>query len=219
VNQLKNLLFDLDGTLVHTLPGIEESFLIAIKRVLPDAAAGQLQMRIGPPLREMFRLALGEISVGQLDELVSQFRSHYDSQGWEKTVECSGASGVLKTLREKGMRCFVVTNKIAFPTSRILTSLGLESYFEDIVCLDSRTPNFQSKTEIATFVIDKHCLSKEGTVLVGDSRDDATAAQVCGVKFILAKYGYGWPMDLSDISVHQTINSLQEIASYSDQQS
>lgn len=187
----ENVLFDLDGTLVDTFPGIEEAALTAIREVMPDSRVPALRDFIGPPIREIFSQALGQDNPEILDRLGKRFRALYNGETWQN---CSPYRGVLETLislRRSKVRGFVVTNKPTIPTMSILMHLQMNEYFDDVVSPDSRQPAFKSKTEMTDYIITKHALVKGKTLLVGDSLDDALAAQSCELRFVAVTYGYG----------------------------
>ncbi len=191
--EITSVLFDLDGTLVDSSAGIEYSCRVALQEVLPGREIRDLRARIGPPIREVFRRALPDVGADALGQLERSFRASYDAEGWRRSVAYPGVAETLSCLRELGRRSFVVTNKPQAPTRSILGLLGLEARFEEVVCPDSRTPPFASKAEEAIDLVRRYGLQPERAALVGDSEEDARAAQACGLPFIAASYGYGRP--------------------------
>ena len=190
---VESILFDLDGTLVDTSPGVGRALREAIVAVMPGRETSILNVRslIGPPIRDMLKKALPGIDSTMLNELERRFRQSYDSIGWQ---ECNAYDGVAETLAHLAVlkvKCFVVTNKRNIPAIRILDRLKLCAYFGEIVSWDSGVPPFASKGDMACYIIQKHRLDSEETLLVGDSSDDAQAAHTCGAKFAAVAYGYG----------------------------
>lgn len=203
----ENVIFDLDGTLIDSSAGIEYSARAAVARVLPGARLPSLRPFIGPPLREVFRLALREMPglvARKLEELEREFRASYDIAGWRMSVAYDGAASTLAALSRQPARCFVVTNKPAFSAVSILRELGLSHWLSDIVSPDSRKPAFACKADAVEYLLDRHAIDPRSAVLVGDSRDDADAARCNGIAFIAATYGYG----LSDSSAHDAVAKI-----------
>ncbi len=190
---LQTILFDLDGTLVNSLPGIEWSLRQALTQVVPDRAdeLTDLASRIGPPIRQILAEALPDLSLPTLDKLVSQFRFYYDTQGWQKTRPYPAVGATLAHLRGLGLTCFIVTNKPSLATSKIVDHLGLRTYFQEIVSPDAPAGSFSSKTAATSYLVGKYRLNRSRTLFVGDSADDAGAAQSLGLAFAAAAYGYG----------------------------
>lgn len=211
--RIANILFDLDGTLVDSSPGIEYSAAAAITAVLPERALADLRQLIGPPIRQMMAQALNIAESGVLDRLEHNFRVSYDGGGWRKTVAYPGVAQMLSELLQAGVKNFIVTNKPVAPTQRILRALNLRRYFADVASLNATEPAFASKTEAAAYLISKHELNPEATILVGDSMDDARAAQACGLRFGAAAYGYGELHFRTELPVHIVLPAPCELIS------
>lgn len=188
----QNILFDLDGTLVDSLPGIEYALRGALRQVMPEIEGnlGELRSLIGPPVREIFQKILGGSDSSSIESLVQHFRVLYDAEGWKRSTVYEGVTKTLNLLRLRNVRCSVVTNKPLMPTLRILEMLQLSSYFETIAAPDMITPPFSSKVDLANYVVTKARLAPVQTLLVGDSMDDAYVAQTCHLAFAFASYGY-----------------------------
>jgi phosphoglycolate phosphatase len=208
VFRMSALLCDLDGTLADTLPGIAHSVREAVAEVLPGAVVPDLRDLVGPPVRDLFALALGDLPLDALDALEASFRRGYDDVGWRMCAPFPGVAETLATLRARGVRCFVATNKPATPTGRILAGLGLERYFEEVVAPDSRDPRFASKSDLVEHLLHAHALDRAHAVLVGDAVDDARAAHEAGIAFAAAAYGYG------DAATHPALPRRWSLASF-----
>jgi phosphoglycolate phosphatase len=190
---VKSILFDLDGTLVDTLPGIRYSLAEAIDVVMPNKKVEIPDLRtiIGPPIRAMLRHLVADAEDTALDDLERQFRSTYDGVGWQKCSAYDGVADTLAHIAGHGTRCFVMTNKRIGPTLRILDRLQLRAFFEDVVSWDSGSRPYGSKLEMVQYLTDKHRLDPKTMLLVGDSKDEAQAAKVIGARFAAVTYGYG----------------------------
>jgi phosphoglycolate phosphatase len=189
--RFRAFVFDLDGTLTDSRPAIEKAAQMAIDRVAPSYSGRHVTAAIGPPIRQMFASVLQVTEPELLDALVATFREVYDSDVCRETPAYPGVSELLARIANGGASSFVLTNKPIVPTRLILSSLGLESLVREIVTPDSAHQPFLSKTKALAALLDRHGLSPARTVMVGDSADDAVAAEACGVAFAAALYGYG----------------------------
>lgn len=188
-----NVVFDLDGTLVDSAPGIERCLTEALAEVAPGRPSGWPEGLIGPPVRDMVAQLLPDADAATLDCAVASFRRCYDGGGWSETIPYPGAGVMLRTLREAGCRLFIVTNKPAVPTASILADLGWDVLFDRVVCRDSVFPPFADKPAAFSDLIESESLEGAETLFVGDTGDDAAAARASDVPFVFAAYGYGEP--------------------------
>jgi phosphoglycolate phosphatase len=191
VSQVQSFIFDLDGTLVDSCPGIQSSLstaFVAARRAMP---ATDIRTVIGPPIREIAARVEPSLTEEELVEIERAFRTVYDSTGWRETVLFEDVKPVLESMKGNGRRLFIVTNKPLIPTRNILGHLGLMHLFEEIVTRDSRTPFYESKAEMLGELVHRHSLLAEGCVMVGDTAEDEEAAATNGTPFIHAVYGYG----------------------------
>ena len=81
------------------------------------------------------------------------------------------------------------------PTIQILNYLEISHFFIGIFSPDSQVPHFKSKREMVKFLIHEYKMNSSTTLLVGDSEDDAIAANLNKLHFTWASYGYGKPTD------------------------
>ena len=184
----QNIIFDLDGTLVDSLAGIEASMTHALRDCLPTGAPEDLRSRIGPPIPEMFSRLFPHFDADRIKRLVAAFREHYDREGYRGSHLYPTVRQTLAELRDREAIMFVLTNKPILATRAILEHTGIVSYFTAIT---SASPEFANKSEAAESLRRQHDLDPARTIVVGDGVDDRKAAQRCGFDFILAGYGYG----------------------------
>jgi phosphoglycolate phosphatase len=211
--KIEDVIFDLDGTLVDSLPGIEYASKSAINSVFAESMEVELRPFIGSPIREIFRKIFPEIEEKKLDVLVKEFRSIYDSIGWQKTVLFDGVIDTLTQLKNAKINCYIVTSKPKSPTWNILNQLNILDYFKGIISPDLVAPSFASKAEEIFHLIDKFDLKKSNMLMVGDTQKDAEAANICGIKFVAVSYGYGHFEEDSEFMDFRmnTISDLLEI--------
>ncbi|MBI4454628.1 MAG: HAD hydrolase-like protein [Acidobacteria bacterium] len=212
---MNTLVFDLDGTLVDSSAGIEYAGQVAVRILWPGRELPSFRQRIGPPIRDTFQQLLPDATPEELNQLELHFRVTYDNKGWRKSVAYPGVGPSLRRLCELGQQCFVVTNKPTCPARRILEWLELMAYFKEVVSPDSKIPPFSSKADMTAYVLAKYGLDARQTLFVGDSADDARAAQSCGLQFAAAAYGYGcaYTHDLPKDYVLSEIAALVPIVS------
>jgi phosphoglycolate phosphatase len=192
---IRNVVFDLDGTLIDSLPGIAYSVDVALDECGVLAIRKDLRSLIGPPIRNILATVSGISNDATLDVLLAAFRRSYDTEGWRQTVLQGSAKSMLGELRNAGVRLWVVTNKPALSTNLILDELGVAPCFGEVVCRDSRTPPFDSKTEMLGDLLHRHEITTNDCLMVGDTMEDCRAAAEVGVACVIVPHGYAGRLD------------------------
>jgi phosphoglycolate phosphatase len=187
----KHAIFDLDGTLVDSLPGIAWSIDQALAACSLPLCRRDLSSLIGPPIRSILSFVSGLPKGEELDRLERAFRTSYDSEGWAKTILFGGVREVLGSLRDCSIALWMVTNKPAFATRRILEHFQMWQFFAEVVCHDSRTPPYASKAEALDGLLRCRKLSVQECVFIGDTAEDRHAASAAGTDCVIVPHGYG----------------------------
>ena len=185
------VLFDLDGTLVDSLPGIAYSVNQACRIVGINAPEADLRSLLGPPIRTIFSRLLDTDDAFLLDKLQAAFRASYDGEGWRKSSCFENVPEVLEALKADGHRLFVVSNKPLHIATRVLQSEGILGLFEKIYTQDSRRPHYISKTEMIEGFLSDYSVFPSQCLMVGDTMDDITAAAETQVAAAFMQHGYG----------------------------
>jgi len=202
------ILFDLDGTLLDSLPGIEYSVLAALKYCNLPPPQTSIREMIGPPIRTILSRAARISEVRALDALEKAFRTSYDSDGWLKTPCFPGTDQVLRIMSEQDHRLFVVSNKPKHIAMKILRQNDIVSRFEMIVTRDSRSPGYSDKPEMIRYVMLENRCAVESCLLVGDTMEDAEAAHAVGIRFAYMTCGYGKIPAGATVPIHYRLDSL-----------
>jgi len=203
------ILFDLDGTLLDSLPGIEYSVRAAFTSC--DIPQPQMSLRemIGPPIRTIISKAGNVVDTQILDKLERAFRVSYDSEGWRKTVCFPDANRVLRIMSEREYRLFVVSNKPRHISLQILEAEGILDLFETIVTRDSRLPAYSGKVEMIRTLLSERQIAPENCLLTGDTMEDAEAAFTAGIRFAFVAHGYGEVPETSSVPVDYRLEGFQ----------
>jgi len=175
-----DILFDLDGTLIDSSPGILASFGRVLTAHGLRAAVPLEASLIGPPLAVTLRHISGLGDIGDealLARLVEAFKQDYDTAGYRTTEVFPGVAAGLAQLAGAGARLFIITNKRMVPTRRTLEALGLAHLFAGIHTRDETEPMAPSKAAVTRRVLGRYGIDPVRACFVGDSDDDAAAAR------------------------------------------
>lgn len=186
-----NLIFDLDGTLVDSIPGIENTIREAVLEVTGITKFPAMRQLIGPPLREILQKLFPALDPLLVTKIESRFRTIYDIRGWKNSIPFPGIIELLENFYNYPHTLFIATFKPETPTRNILAHIKILSLFTDCYSPDSRTPEYLSKTEMLQALIRNHSLEKRKTIYIGDQPGDEQAARDCDILFVGVLYGYG----------------------------
>jgi phosphoglycolate phosphatase len=191
MQRYKNIIFDLDGTLIDSAPGIIESFQYAYYKTYNKNCNYNLISFIGPPVDQILTSLNGEVDIITINKFVDEFKMHYDTIGYKKTTLFNDVLVVLNQLLEKKVKVFIATNKRIKPTLLILDQLSIYKFFKEIYCLDIVNVQFKNKTDLISYLLKIHALVSIDTLMVGDTIHDMIAADNNNLDFALVEYGYG----------------------------
>ena len=184
-------LFDLDGTLVESGPGIIANIHHAmhhIGRALPETH--DLNWVIGPPLHDIFARLLMDDDKALVQQAAATYRDTYETVGLLATVLYPGIADTLDQFRAEGWRLFVATSKPARLARRILTRLGVADRFEAIFG-SVEDGVLDHKPGLLRYILDTQGLEARHTVMIGDRSFDIAGAHANEMRGIGVLWGYG----------------------------
>lgn len=210
---LRDIVFDLDGTLIDSAPSILSSMQAAFDQagIVPRLPlTGAL---IGPPLAQTLRALLPRGTSGQaLPVLAENFKRHYDGAGYRQSRVYPGVPEMLQALRHLPLRLHIATNKRILPALRIIEHLRWDNFFCGVHALDSYAPALQDKTALLQRLRHEMGTAPAPPLYVGDRAEDAKAAQASGMPFLWASWGYGGAICLSPCrSLSRPMDMLQAL--------
>lgn len=187
---MSTFVFDLDGTLTDSAPGIEWAAHQAVLDACPEHELLDFGAAIGARVPELFARCLPRATPSEIAAASLAFRRCYDDQGWRRSSLFSGIAEMLKQLRDGGHEIDLVTNKPSAPTKAMLALHGITSYFDVVVCPDSGSGHL-NKADALIWLVVERALDRAATTYVGDTAEDLEAASAAGIGFVAAAYGYG----------------------------
>lgn len=187
------LLFDLDGTLIHSAPDLR----VAVNKVLAEhdrrALSDEEIMRmVGNGARKLMERAwdaTGAPAGDTLDALLDRFMHHYMEAPADLTRPFEGVVETLEALRTAGCRMAVVTNKPQAPTEQAMDALDLTRHFDAIVG-GGATPELKPHPAPLQEALDRMGVTAAEAIMVGDSPNDTEAAQALGLPSVCVTFGY-----------------------------
>ena len=205
------ILFDLDGTLTDSGPGIMNGFAYTIKEMggtVEDKA--QLRKFVGPPLKDSFGRVLG-YSPEDTEKAIVIYRDYYNNKGgvYENTVY-PGVEKMLADLKAEGKKLIVATSKNAFSTNTVLEHFDLKKYFDFVATADDKLR--PHKADVIRYVFEQYEIAdKSQVVMIGDRENDISAANEIGIDSIGVLYGYGDREELTTAGATYLVKSADDV--------
>lgn len=195
-NKFDTLLFDLDGTIIESAPGVTRAFSYALSKYGIAEDPKDLSMVIGPPLDRSFIDFFG-FTPDTAAEAIEHYREYYRARGIFECEIYDGIPETLDALSQRGARILLATSKPAVFATQILEHFGLSRYFCHMVGseLDGRRT---AKVEVIKYALELSESDPHGALMVGDRSFDIVGAHAAGVSAAGVLWGYGSADELSD---------------------
>lgn len=205
------ILFDLDGTLTDSSPGIMNSIVYALKKYnISVENTDDLRKFLGPPLHESFRDFYGFDDEKSM-EAVGFYREYFSTKGLLENEVYSGIREMLEDLKENGKRLILATSKPQPFTDRIMEHFDLAKYFE-FIAGSNMDGTRSKKAEVIAYALEScGIMGKSNVVMVGDREHDIIGAKTVGIDSIGVEYGYGDYDELSDASATYIVKTVEEL--------
>ena len=195
-------LFDLDGTLIDSEPGITACIRHALaKLAVPEPT--ELRSWIGPPLRHSFAPLLDNDAL-RIEAAVAYYHERFATLGWREHAIYPGIADMIAGLHDAGHRLAVVTSKPHRHAAPIIEALPFGSHFEKLYGPDPSSPYSEKASMIADALVDFGATPHE-TVMIGDRRFDIEGAVANGVAGIGVLWGFGSREELEEAGAHAVI--------------
>ena len=209
----KYLLFDLDGTLTESGPGIINAARFALEHYgINGWTDEELRRFIGPPLKDSFMRFCGFDEEKAIEAIV-WFRKYYNTQGWCENSPYPGVPEMLKELRECGYRLIVATSKIETQAVRICGHFGIDCFLDDIVGSDDGARS--KKDEVIKFALNKFGVDDLSlAIMIGDREHDIFGAKSAGIRSMGVLYGYGNREELEAAGADIIVERVGDITRY-----
>lgn len=187
----QGLIFDLDGTLVDSLPAIAASLNFALARlVLPPHVTSDVRRFIGNGSWILAKRAAPADSPDELiDAIEHEFKAHYDENWPLGTFPYPGITEVLKSLHASGHPLAVLSNKPHPFTAAIMESVFPEIPFTVIFGQKNGIPHKPDPTG-ALEIVRAFAVPAESCTLIGDSTIDLETSRNAGMQSIAVTWGY-----------------------------
>ena len=190
---VRTLVFDLDGTLVDSVPDLADAARrMLARRGLAAVDDDDVASMVGDGVAVLVRRIFARQGGVPDDAAQGEFLADYTAHAAERTLPYPGVLDGLARLRDAGWRLAVCTNKPVEPARQLLAGLGMLGRFAAVTGGDSFAVRKPDPDHV------RQTLALAGgvparAVMVGDNAHDITAGRGAGLRTIHAGWGYGTP--------------------------
>ena len=213
-NDIRAVIFDLDGTLVDTAGEIAAALNATLAELeQPNLSQPEVEALIGRGVRSMVERALASAGAADVDleAAVERFEAHYARTVGTQATLFPGVLPGLRLFRDSGFKLAVVTNKPRFFTGKLLARLEVDSMFAGLVAGDDgirRKPD-GDMLEAACRMMGTGPAS---ALMIGDSDNDVRAARAAGCPVWCVSYGYNEGRSAETLECDRMVATIEEAA-------
>ncbi len=205
-----HLIFDMDGTLVNSKPGLYNSLKYMLDRMGLDISNADISdQMIGPPIQEGLKNMLG-FDPGQVEAGVKLFREYYSQKGIYEGELYPGIAGLLEELSVLGRKLYVATSKKDDFTPVVLRHFNLDRYISDFQ--GSGEGGNHTKAGLITTLMDRNRIHpSEKVVMIGDTKFDIIGGKANEITTIAVGYGFGDKKEIRELNPDYFVSDVDEL--------
>ena len=208
---IKNVLFDLDGTLTDSSLGITKSVAYALDRFgIYVSDLSVLRVFIGPPLVDSF-MKYFDFSKEQAEEGLQVYREYFGEYGIYENEVYDGIRELLEALKAEGRKVVLCTAKPQPYAERILEHFDLTKYF-DFIAGNTMEETRSEKSMLIEYILEQNPeFVRAETAMVGDRRYDIEGAKATGIKSVGVTFGFAEENELESAGADYIVHSAKEL--------
>jgi phosphoglycolate phosphatase len=206
------ILFDLDGTITDSAPGITSTLSYTFERMgLPAASPAELLRYVGPPIMDSFRDLAG-MDLATAEHALVIYREKYLNDGAYDSAVYPGIPQLLRRVSESPLKMSLATSKPETPATLMLEHFALANCFDVITGASDDEVRSAKKDVVAEALVRLSALGADmsNPVLIGDRIHDVEGAAANGIPTIFVTWGYGAPAEQAGaVAVAETPEELE----------
>lgn len=209
---MKAFIFDLDGTLLNTLEDLANASNYMLQNLsFPIHDVNSYKYRVGNGIPKLISRSLPQTA--QTDETLNKaaalFNAYYSAHKTDCTVSYNGIDELLRSLKQKGAKLAVATNKEQ-GFARELVNMYFPDTFDYV---SGMTVNSSPKPDpdIVLHILDKLCLKPKDTIYLGDSGVDMLTANNAGLYACGVLWGFRQADELWENGAKMLIHTPSDI--------
>lgn len=207
------IVFDCDGTLLDTLTDLRNAVNYVLRaHDLPERSVPEVKAALGNGVAHLMRQSLPDsISEAEFNTYLDEFKAYYGEHLQDYTAPYPGMLDVLDTLRAKGYKLAIVSNKI----QEGITPLNKEYFGDRLPVAIGERPGLQRKPapDMVLQALKELNSTPEESIYVGDSEVDVATAENSGLLCIGVTWGFREESLHQELGVTHIAHKAEDILS------
>lgn len=208
----KAVIFDFDGTVADTVQDLCDSLNVAMRRFgYKEVEVGQVITYVGNGAKNLVSRCIGEpVGEDRLNEVLNFYNRTYIESGSKKTRPFDGVTAMLKTLKNRGYKLAILTNKPQENTDDIVGRIFEKDLFDKVVGQSKNVKCKPDKTATLNILKDFGVLP-ENAYFVGDGETDVITSINAGTNGIAVLWGYRTKDQLAKVGATTFAYSVEDL--------
>jgi len=207
------VLFDLDGTLTESGPGVTNGLIKVFEAFdIPIPTESEIRKYLGPPLSDSFAKFAG-LRGADLDRAIQIYRDYYREIGRFENSVFADIPQLLNQLTHAGKQLAVATSKFDQSAQSILEHFELSKHFQVIAGADEHGHLRGTKAKVIAHAITELGVTDlNSAVMIGDREHDIHGANEHQIESIGVLWGYGDAVELSSAGATHIVSNVNELS-------
>lgn len=211
-----HILFDLDGTLTDSAPGILNCAAYALEHMgITPPPMEDLRFFVGPPLLDSF---MGHFNMSEEDawKAIELYRERFRPIGIYENAVYEGIPEALARFQKAGIHLYLATSKPKGMAETVLKYFDLYDYF-DVIVGATEDGKLSKKNDIIEDMLRRLSLSEDElkrVCMVGDRKYDMEGARYFDLDCLGVYWGYADPGELEAAGATHVVHSISEMEDF-----
>jgi phosphoglycolate phosphatase len=207
-----SIIFDLDGTLVHSVPDMHYAINKTLKEYnLKIISEETLQTFVGEGMLSLAKKVVdfcgGDKNL--YDIIFNSYRKNYSEQPYKYSSLMPGVMEALNFFYERNIAMGICTNKRQFVTEDLIEKMNLKKYFSVIIGARDNIP-LKPLPDMVLLAMQGFKSTETSFFMVGDTSNDIHAANAANIKSIAIRGGYTH-IDIEKLDADFILDSMKDI--------
>ena len=207
-----NIIFDLDGTLVHSVPDMHNAINKTLTQYnLENISEQKLQTFVGEGMLSLSKKVVDYCGGNEklYETVFNSYRQNYSEEPFKYSTLMPGVMNALNYFYNQKIPMGICTNKRQFVTKKLIKQMSLDKFFDVVIGAQDNIP-LKPKPDMIQLIINKFNSTNYSFFMVGDTSNDIDAAKAANIKSIAVNGGYTH-VDINSIGADYTLETMEEI--------